>query len=68
MLRICNNRDGLPDCCGGCFKDGLCISKVKCQDSIVVNENLIKQLMIESGRYNEIITKCKQMSEAFHGL
>jgi hypothetical protein len=56
-MRICNNTNGLPDCYGGCFKDGLCISKCRCEDSLVVNEELIKTLMKESGRYNKIINK-----------
>ena len=49
-MRICNNKDGFPDCCGGCYKDGICISKCKCEDSISVNEDLIKQLIIVTGK------------------
>ena len=60
-MRICNNKDGFPDCCGGCYKDGICISKCKCEDSISVNEDLIKQLMIESGRHNKMMNKFKEI-------
>jgi len=63
-MRICNNKDGFPDCCGGCYKDGICISKCKCEDSISVNEDLIKQLMIESGRHNKMMNKFKEILEA----
>lgn len=67
-MRICNNKDGMPDCCGGCYQGGLCMSKCKCEDSLTVNEELVKQLMIESGRHKRIITKWKEMSEALRGL
>jgi hypothetical protein len=67
-MRICNNKDGLPDCCGGCYKDGLCLSKCKCEDSLTVNEQLIKQLMYESGRHERIINKFKQMFDDLHNI
>jgi hypothetical protein len=67
-VRICNNKDGFPDCCGSCYKDGLCISKCKCEDSLTVNEELIKQLMSESGRHERMISKFKQVSENMRGL
>lgn len=62
-MRICNNKDGFPDCCGGCYKDGLCLSKCKCQDSLTVNEELVIELMKESGRNDMMITKFKEVTQ-----
>lgn len=67
-MRICNNKSGLMDCSGGCYDSGLCLSKCKCEDSLTVNENMIKQLMDESGRNGEIIARCKDMTEKMHEL
>ena len=30
-MRICNNTDGLPECCGECYDNGLCQGKQKKQ-------------------------------------
>ena len=59
-MRICNNTDGLPECCGKCYDNGLCQSKYKCEDSLVVNENLVKTLMNESGRNPKMIAKFRE--------
>ena len=67
-MRICNNKDGLPDCCGGCYDNGLCTSKCKCVDSLVVNEQLVKTLMIESGRHKAIIDNFKEKEKALREL
>lgn len=53
-MRICNNKDGLPDCYGGCYDSGLCTSKCECENSLIVDENLIKLLMKESRRHQYI--------------
>lgn len=67
-MRICNNKSGLMDCSGGCYDSGLCLSKCKCEDSLTVNENMIKQLMDENGRNGEIIARCKDITEKIHEL
>lgn len=64
-MRICNNKDGMPDCCGRCYDNGLCLNKYKCEDSIAVNEKLIKQLMDESGRNKEIMDRFIEMVKIF---
>ena len=67
-MRICNNKDGLPDCCGGCYDNGLCTSKCKCVDSLVVNEQLVKTLMNESGRNQTIMNNFKEKAKALREL
>ena len=67
-MRICNNKSGLMDCGGGCYVGGVCMSKCKCEDSLVVNEKIVKQLMDESGRNGEIIARCKDITEKMHEL
>lgn len=67
-MRICNNKSGLMDCGGGCYVGGVCISKCKCEDSLVVNEEIVKQLMIESGRSGEIIKRCKNITKKMQEL
>lgn len=59
-MRICNNTDGLPECCGECYDNGLCQSKHKCVDSLVVNESLVKTLMNESGRHTKMIANFRE--------
>ena len=59
-MRICNNTDGLPECSGECYDNGLCQSKHKCEDSLVVNENLVKTLMNESGRNPKMIANFRE--------
>jgi len=63
LLRICNNKDGMPNCSGVCYNYGLCMSKCKCEDSLTVNEELIQQLMLESGRHKRIINIWREMSD-----
>ena len=53
-MRICNNADGMPECCG------LCQSKHKCVDSLAVNESLVKTLMNESGRNPRMIANFRE--------
>lgn len=67
-MMICNNKDGMPDCCGECFDTGVCQSKGKCPDSLVVTELLVKTLMVESGRYDKMMNKFREMAEAFREL
>ena len=67
-MRICNNKDGLPDCCGGCYDNGLCTSKCKCVDSLVVNEQLVKTLMNESGRNQTMMDNFKERAKALREL
>lgn len=59
-MRICNNTDGFPECCGECYDNGLCQSKHKCEDSLVVNENLVKTLMNESDRNPKMIANFRE--------
>lgn len=59
-MRICNNTDGLPECGGECYDGGLCQSKHKCIDSLVVNESLVKTLMNESGRNPKMIANFRE--------
>lgn len=61
-MRICNNTDGLPECGGECYDNGLCQGKHKCVDSLVVNESLVKILMNESGRNPKMIAKFREMA------
>ena len=67
-MRICNNKDGLPDCCGGCYDNGLCTSKCKCVDSLVVNEQLVKTLMNESGRNQTMMDNFKEKAKTLREL
>ena len=67
-MRICNNKSGLMDCSGGCYDSGVCISKYKCEDSLVVNEKIVKQLMAESGRSGEIIARCQNITKKMQEL
>lgn len=67
-MRICDNKSGLMDCGGGCYDGGVCRSQCKCEDSLVVNEKTVKQLMDESGRNGEIIARCKDITEKMHEL
>ena len=67
-MRICNNKDGMPDCCGGCYDGGICHSQCKCEDSLVVNEELVKMLMAESGRHDKMMEKFREMAKAFREL
>lgn len=53
-MRICNNSDGMMDCCGKCYDDGICTNRFKCSESLVVNEKIVKELMKESGRHEKI--------------
>lgn len=59
-MRICNNTDGMPECGGECYDNGLCQSKHKCVDSLVVNESLVKTLMNESDRNPKMIANFRE--------
>lgn len=59
-MRICNNTDGLPEFDGECYDNGLCQSKHKCVDSLVVKESLVKTLMNESGRNPKMIANFRE--------
>lgn len=67
-MRICNNTDGLPDCSGGCYDNGLCTSKCKCEDSLVVNEQIVKLLMTESGRHKKMMNKFREKANLLREL
>jgi hypothetical protein len=57
-MKICNNTTGIRDCNDKYYKYGLCIKNRKCKDSLFVNENVIKQLIIEKCEYNKIFADC----------
>lgn len=49
-MKICNNKNGFLDCYGGCYKDGLCVSKCKCKDALIVSETVAKKFMSQKKR------------------
>lgn len=63
-MKICNNIDGLLDCYGGCYDNGLCTSKCECKDSLIVDEQLVKTLMLESRRHETITNNAKEKRKA----
>ena len=67
-MRICNNKDGLPDCCGDCYDNGLCTSQCKCEDSLAVNEQLVKILMTESGRHKAMMDNFREKAKFLREL
>lgn len=63
-MRICNNINQISLCGGECWDNGICQSKEKCEDSLVVNETLVKQLLAESGRRERMIKNLQSWSIA----